>query len=134
MVPPRSPLPQRHGLDAAWVRTLDLDSSRPDPWPTMGAWLHERLSDFVNVTGFLAEERFVYESGAPVVGSAPYLPCTFVWFHRDRPDETVVPGRIHVIHRDERIVVVDKPAFLSTIPRGRHVLQSVVVRLRAELG
>jgi len=99
----------------------------------MGAWLHERLPEFVDVTGFLAEQRFVYESGAPVVGSAPYLPCTFVWFHRDRPDETAVPGQIHVIHRDERIVVVDKPAFLSTIPRGRHVLQSVVVRLRAKL-
>jgi len=31
-------------------------------------------------------------------------------------------------------VVVDKPAFLSTIPRGKHVQQSVVVRLRDELG
>ncbi len=100
----------------------------------MGAWLHERLSEFVDVTGFLARGRFVSETGIPVVGSAPYLPRTFVWFHRDRPDETVVPGQIPVIHRDERIVVVDKPAFLSTIPRGRHVLQSVVVRLRAELG
>jgi tRNA pseudouridine32 synthase/23S rRNA pseudouridine746 synthase len=30
--------------------------------------------------------------------------------------------------------VVDKPPFLSSIPRGRHVTQSVVVRLRAELG
>ncbi len=37
------------------------------------------------------------------------------------------------MHRDERIVVVDKPAFLSTIPRGRHVQQSLVVRLRDEL-
>ena len=30
--------------------------------------------------------------------------------------------------------MVDKPAFLSSIPRGRHVRQSVVVRLRDELG
>jgi tRNA pseudouridine32 synthase/23S rRNA pseudouridine746 synthase len=30
-------------------------------------------------------------------------------------------------------VVIDKPPFLSSIPRGRHVVQSVVVRLRAEL-
>ncbi len=99
----------------------------------MGAWLDERLSEFVDVAGFLARERFVYESGAAVTGLDAYRPTTFVWFHRDLAEETVVPGPIHVIYRDDRIVVIDKPAFLSTIPRGRHVVQSVVVRLRAEL-
>ena len=38
-----------------------------------------------------------------------------------------------VLHRDERLVVFDKPHFLSTIPRGRHVLQSAVVRARESL-
>jgi tRNA pseudouridine32 synthase/23S rRNA pseudouridine746 synthase len=127
-------LPQRHGLDAAWVCTPEWDRARPHPWPTMGAWLLERLAEFVDVAGFLAGERFAYQSGAPVIGSDPYGPQTFVWFHRDLAEETVVPGTIHVVHRDDRIVVVDKPAFLSSIPRGRHVVQSVVVRLRAELG
>ncbi|MET0933321.1 MAG: pseudouridine synthase [Mycetocola sp.] len=133
-MPPRSPLPQRLGLDPAWMRTPDLDRSRPDPWPTMGAWLQERLSAFLDVSAFLADGRFVYEAGRPVAAGDPYRPHTFVWFHRDLRVEASVPGRIHVVHRDERIVVVDKPAFLSTIPRGRHVAQSVVVRLRAELG
>ncbi|MEB0264960.1 pseudouridine synthase [Cryobacterium sp. 10I5] len=133
-MPPRSPLPQRHGLDAAWVCTPERDPSRPQPWSTMGAWLAERLAEFVDVTGFLVGERFAYETGTPVVSSDPYRPHTFVWFHRDLAAEAVVPGTIHVIHRDERLVVIDKPAFLSTIPRGRHVVQSVVVRLRAELG
>ncbi|MCI4658865.1 pseudouridine synthase [Cryobacterium zhongshanensis] len=133
-MPPRSPLPQRHGLDAAWVCTPELDPARPQPWPTMGAWLSERLPEFVDVPGFLAGERFAYATGTPVAGNDSYQPHTFVWFHRDLAEEAVVPGTVHVIHRDERLVVVDKPAFLSTIPRGRHVLQSVVVRLRAELG
>jgi tRNA pseudouridine32 synthase/23S rRNA pseudouridine746 synthase len=100
----------------------------------MGAWLGERLSEFLDVAEFLADGRFVYGSGAPVVGQDPYQAHTFVWFHRDLRQEAVVPGEMHVVHRDERIVVVDKPPFLSTIPRGRHVQQSVVVRLRAELG
>ena len=133
-MPPPSPLPQRHGLDAAWVCTPEGDRARSQPWPTMGAWLLERLPEFVDVAGFLVGERFVYQSGAPVVGSDPYAPHTFVWFHRDLADETFVPGIIHVVHRDARLVVIDKPAFLSSIPRGRHVVQSVVVRLRAELG
>ena len=99
----------------------------------MGDWLRTRLSEFIDVDGFLAEKRFVYESGEPAAGDDAYRPHTFVWFHRDLRDEASVPGKIHVVHRDERIVVIDKPPFLSTIPRGRHVQQSVVVRLRAEL-
>jgi tRNA pseudouridine32 synthase/23S rRNA pseudouridine746 synthase len=133
-VPPRSPLPQRHGLDAAWMRTPDHDVEQPRPWPTMGEWLLSRLQEFVDVDDFLGDGRFVYEDGRAVHGGDPYSPHTFVWFHRDLEDEALVPGEIHIVHRDERIVVIDKPPFLSTIPRGRHVQQSVVVRLRDELG
>jgi tRNA pseudouridine32 synthase/23S rRNA pseudouridine746 synthase len=99
----------------------------------MGAWLTERLGESVPVARFLSDGRFVYQGGACVDGSDPYRPTTFVWFHRDLADEPVVPGPIHLVYRDDRIVVIDKPPFLSSIPRGRHVVQSVVVRLRAEL-
>lgn len=100
----------------------------------MGAWLCHRLPERVDVARMLADERFVYEDLRSVRDDDPYLPHTFVWFHRDLRDEVAVPGALHVIYRDDRIVVVDKPAFLATIPRGQHVQQSVVVRLRAELG
>ena len=132
-MPPRSPLPPRHGLDAAWVRTPDADPTHAFRWPTMGDWLEDRLSERVDVSGFLAAGRFVDETGTAVNARAPYRSCAFVWFHRDLADEAVVPGPIHVIHQDERIVVVDKPAFLSTIPRGRHVVQSLVVKVREQL-
>ncbi|GEL96353.1 pseudouridylate synthase [Cellulomonas composti] len=99
----------------------------------MGAWLRHRLAEHVDVAGLLAAERLVDEDGRPVRDDDPYRPALHVWFHRDLPDEAAVPGVVHVVHRDERLVVVDKPPFLSTIPRGKHVLQSVVVRLRAEL-
>ena len=134
-MPPRSPLPQRHGLDAAWVCTPERErpgQSAPT-WPDMGSWLQERLGASVRVAEFLVAERFVYESGEPVAATDRYRPNTFVWFHRDLADEPVVPGPIHLVYRDERIVVIDKPPFLSSIPRGRHVVQSVVVRLRAQL-
>lgn len=133
-MPPRSPLPPRHGLGAAWLRTPDRDLSRPAPWATMGVWLRHRLPERVDVAAMLADERFVYDSALPVEEDDPYRPHTFIWFHRDLPVEAAVPGEIHIVHRDERLIVVDKPAFLSSIPRGRHVRQSVVVRLRDELG
>ncbi|MDM8085286.1 pseudouridine synthase [Cellulomonas cellasea] len=133
-MPPRSPLPARHGLSAAWLRTPDRDRSRPDEWATMGQWLRHRLPEHVDVPAMLAQQRFVDEAGRAVREDDPFAPHQFVWFHRDLRDEPEVTAPIHVVHRDERLVVVDKPAFLSSIPRGRHVMQSVVVRMRAELG
>ncbi|MET0789527.1 MAG: pseudouridine synthase [Cellulomonas sp.] len=133
-MPPRSPLPARHGLSAAWLRTPDRDRSRADAWSTMGEWLRDRLPSHVDVADMLEQGRFVDEGGAAVRADDPYGPHRFVWFHRDLREEPEVTAPIHVVHRDERLVVVDKPAFLSSIPRGRHVRQSVVVRLRSELG
>lgn len=100
----------------------------------MRDWLHEKLGKFIDVNEFIADERFVFASGAAVTSQDPYRANTFIWFHRDLPHEIPVPGEMPIIYRDERLVVVDKPPFLSTIPRGRHIVQSVVVRLRAELG
>ena len=45
-----------------------------------------------------------------------------------------MPFPIGIVYRDERIVVVDKPHFLATIPRGRHVVETALVRLRHDLG
>jgi tRNA pseudouridine32 synthase/23S rRNA pseudouridine746 synthase len=100
----------------------------------MGEWLRQRFPERVDVPAMLAGGRFVYADLRPVQDADPYVANTFLWFHRDLRDEAAVPGRMQVLHRDERIVVIDKPSFLSTIPRGQHVTQSVVVRLRADLG
>ena len=100
----------------------------------MGDWLRDRLPAHVDVADMLEHGRFVDEDGRAVRADDPYGPHRFVWFHRDLREEPEVTAPIHVVHRDERLVVVDKPPFLSSIPRGRHVQQSVVVRLRAQLG
>jgi tRNA pseudouridine32 synthase/23S rRNA pseudouridine746 synthase len=100
----------------------------------MGEWLRDHLDDRVDVSRLLAARRFVYGDGRAVVDGDPYRVHVFVWFHRDLREEPEVPGELVVVHRDERVVVVDKPAFLSTVPRGNHVTQSLVVRLRDELG
>lgn len=130
-MPPPSPLPLRHGLKPAWVRTPDRDAGT---WDSMRGWLHHKLDERVDVDRLLTEARFVYADARPVRAEDRYAPYTFVWFHRDLRDEPEVPGEVTVLHQDERIVVVDKPPFLSSIPRGNHVLQSVVVRMREALG
>nr|NLI50169.1 pseudouridylate synthase [Propionibacterium sp.] len=133
-MPPRSPLPQRHGVDAAWVRTPDHNPDAPAPWATMGAFLADRLAPHAPVAEMLAGGAFVDAAGRPWTGAEPYRPHTFVWFHRPLAPEPVVPFPVEVLHADERIVVVDKPPFLATTPRGTHVRESVLTRLRTSLG
>lgn len=61
-------------------------------------------------------------------------PGASVYLYRDLPDEVEVPFDIPVLYRDDDLVVIDKPHFLATMPRGRHVAQTAVVRLRRSLG
>lgn len=80
------------------------------------------------------------DAGEIVTGSGPLGPdsafvgSTTLFLHREPPDEAEVPFPVEILHRDDDLVVVDKPHFLATIPRGRHVRQTVLVRLRHELG
>ena len=71
--------------------------------------------------------------GSPVTASTVLSPLSDVWLYRDLPDEVPVPFDIPVLHRDDDIVVVDKPHFLATMPRGGHVVQTALVRLRRSL-
>ncbi|MGV9287005.1 RluA family pseudouridine synthase [Streptomyces sp. NPDC003719] len=129
--PPPSPLPQRHGVDPVRVRLPAAGS-----WATVREHLVERLSGAGagTVEGMFDAGRIVGADGRPVAADAPYEPGLYVWFHRDLPPEVPVPFPLEVVHRDEHIVVVDKPHFLATTPRGGHVTETALARLRRELG
>jgi tRNA pseudouridine32 synthase/23S rRNA pseudouridine746 synthase len=76
----------------------------------------------------------VVDQDGVVLDPASVLPAgTSAYLYRDLRDEVPVPFDIPVLHRDDDIVVVDKPHFLATMPRGRHVAQTALVRLRREL-
>jgi tRNA pseudouridine32 synthase / 23S rRNA pseudouridine746 synthase len=69
-----------------------------------------------------------------VVDVTTVLPAgAHVYMYREVRNEVAVPFDIPVLYRDDDIVVVDKPHFLATMPRGRHVAQTALVRLRREL-
>ncbi|MEU2543746.1 RluA family pseudouridine synthase [Streptomyces iakyrus] len=127
---PPSPLPQRHGVDPVRVRLPAAGT-----WRTVREHLVERLSGAGAgvVDGMFDAGRIVGADGRPVTVDAPYVPGLFVWFHRDLPDEVPVPFPLEVVHRDEHIVVADKPHFLATTPRGSHVAETALARLRREL-
>ncbi|AIJ21359.1 pseudouridine synthase [Amycolatopsis methanolica] len=124
--PPPSPLPPRDGVNAARIRTP------PDgPWDTIRDYLVRKLTklDPAVIDGMLAEGAIVGVDG-PIDARTPFTPSTFLWFHRDRGDEVPVPFELTVLHEDDVLLVVDKPHFLATTPRGGHVRETALVRLR----
>ncbi|KWX26085.1 pseudouridine synthase [Mycolicibacterium wolinskyi] len=115
-----APLPVRDGLGPARVRVhggrlVDEFERR------FGAGAKVRAGEVFSVDGAVLDESTVLPAGA------------HVYLYRELPDEVVVPFDIPVLYRDDDIVVVDKPHFLATMPRGSHVAQTALVRLRREL-
>lgn len=132
-MPPRSPLPQRHGLDAAWVRTPDTYEGGEPPWATMRDFLMERLPARAMVADMLEAGDLVDQAGRALTGDEPFRTHTFVWFHRALAPESRVPFPLEVLEANERFVVVDKPHFMATTPRGAHVTETALVKLRLSL-
>jgi tRNA pseudouridine32 synthase / 23S rRNA pseudouridine746 synthase len=129
---PPSPLPPRHGVDAQRFRM-----PQGGPWPTLRDHLVERLAPGLaahEVDRMLAAGEFVDAGGRAVAPGAPFVPQSVVWAHRDLPSEVAHPEEPVVLHGDERIVVVDKPHAMATMPRGRHVVQSALARTRVLTG
>ncbi|MEU6128089.1 pseudouridine synthase [Saccharopolyspora sp. NPDC047091] len=125
----RSPLPQRDGLDAARLRTPDAGS-----WATMRDHLVDRLPIPADeVDRMLREERVADRHGRFVDATTPFAPGDLLWLRREPPVEVPVPFEPEVLHRDEHLLVVDKPHFLATTPRGGHVAETALVRLRRRL-
>ena len=76
----------------------------------------------------------VFSADGMVLDARTEMPAgSFVYHYRDLPDEVDVPFDMPVLYRDENLVVVDKPHFLATMPRGSHIAQTALVRLRREL-
>ncbi|MGC1154009.1 pseudouridine synthase, partial [Mycobacterium sp.] len=77
----------------------------------------------------------VVDQNGVVLEPTTVLPAgAVVYLYRKLPGEVAVPFDIPVLYQDEDIVVADKPHFMSTMPRGRHVVQTALIRLRRQLG
>lgn len=118
-----APLPPRDGLGPARVRLRG---------GSVLVELADRFGDAVAAKVLAGE--VVCADGQVVTASTVLPPNSHVYMYRELPDEVEVPFDIPVLYRDENIVVVDKPHFLATMPRGGHVAQTATVRLRRELG
>jgi tRNA pseudouridine32 synthase/23S rRNA pseudouridine746 synthase len=123
---PAAPLPVRDGLNPTRFR-LPAEG----PWPTVVAYLRDGFRG--EITGLehkLATRELVDEAGAVIDETSPFVPLGSVYLYRDPLPEKRVPYEIEVLYEDDDLLVIDKPHFLATTPRGSFIVESATVRLR----
>lgn len=126
----QSPLPVRDGVNATRLRLPD-----EGPWDTAMDYMMHRWGH-IDPQGI--EDRFdageiVGEGGVPLTRHTRLEDHTFIWYYRTLPPETRLPVEIGILHRDDHLLVVDKPHFLPTTPGGTYIQESALVRLRNQL-
>ena len=130
----RPPLPVRDGLNPTRL-VLPHDPEVVARFPFALDYLLDRFrADEARLLEKLALGEIVTGRGASLTPTTPYEPRGFLYLYRDPPPhEDPIPFEPEVLHRDENLLVVDKPHFLATMPRGRWVRQTALVRLRVAL-
>lgn len=104
-------------------------------WGSVADFLVDRTGDEPGVWRRIRSREVLLDDGTVVRASTTYRPGRSAYLYRDLPEEVPVPWKLTVLLRDQEtgLLAVDKPPFLATMPRGAHVVQSAVVRLRRDL-
>lgn len=129
-----APLPIRDGLNASRVRSPEGGATALEliTAAVMGQRHRHPDDDEQAINERFRLGEVVDRLSRPISPDQFLTAGTDVWFHRIPAPEPTLAGPMPVIFEDEDLVVVDKPAFLATIPRGRHITETAVVRLRRE--
>lgn len=123
-------LPTRDGVgpsqvalpEGPWRAMLDFLVAR---FPAIGAgeWVAR-----------MARGDVVDGRGQPVSPQQAYEPHGRLFYYRSVPDEAVNTAQAQILFEDELLVVADKPHFLPVTPSGSYLQQTLLVRLRRQLG
>ncbi|ETF02798.1 ribosomal large subunit pseudouridine synthase A [Advenella kashmirensis W13003] len=125
-----APLPVKNGVAPSRVYLPR------ETWPDLISFL---LHKFPHMDADVLRERLgngdmVDTTGKPYALNSPFVPDSWLWYYREVPVETVVPFDIDILYQDELLIAIDKPHFMASIPGGRHLHQTALVRLRDQLG
>lgn len=127
-----APLPPRDGVDATRVvLRFDADTTVGEAILSTPAGAGLTVADLASRA---AAGELVDVDGRRADPGEPSKLQRAIYFYRDLPDEVAIPFELEILHADADVIVVDKPHFLATMPRGRHVTQTALVRLRRQFG
>ena len=100
------------------------------PWPSPAAFLAARLRPGIDWAQRIAQGHVLDQHGQPVTACTRCEEGVVFWYWRSLPPEPRVPFDVTLLHQCEHLVVVDKPHFLAVTPGGRHLQETVLVRLK----
>ena len=106
------------------------------PWTTVLDFLAERLPT-VSRQAWAARMHngeVLDEQGHAVHAEQPYASGTHLFYYRHIADEPDLPVQERIVFQDDHLVVADKPHFMPVTPGGQYVRQSLLVRLKRQLG
>ncbi len=123
-------IPTRDGVSPSCI------ALPPGPWATVLDFLTDRLST-VSRQAWDARIRngeVLDEHGHAVHAEQPYASGTRLFYYRHIADEPDLPVQERIVFQDDHLVVADKPHFMPVTPGGQYVRQSLLVRLKRQLG
>jgi len=120
------PLPVRDGVAPSY---LWITEDRPGG---MLAFLHERFPEIAGPSWAerLARGDVVDAKGVALDADSHVRQGMRIWYYREIEHETPVPFEETVLFQDAHLLVADKPHFLPTIPTGRFLRETLLVRLK----
>lgn len=86
-------------------------------------WLH-RLQ-----TGAVLDQH-----GMALSADAAYRSNSKIFYYRQLQHEAVIPFDATILFQDDYLIAVDKPHFLPVTPAGRYLHETVLIRLKNQLG
>lgn len=131
-----APLPIRDGLNATRARVpLTSITAWDFLWHLISTQRHRHPNDNEDAL----QERFdagevVLRNGTRLQPRSILSEGQDVYFYRMPAKETPVPYDIPILFEDHNLLVVDKPPFMATMPRARHIVETATVRLRRITG
>lgn len=128
--PPLPKLPTRDGVSPSCVGLPAGD------WPTITDFLVQRFPAIARDVWLdrMQHGLVVDELGEAVTPGRPYRGHLRVYYYRALPTEPRIPFEATVLFQDAHLVVADKPHFLPVTPSGHYLQETLLVRLKNQLG
>ena len=121
--------PPRDGVGASTVQLPE------GPWTLVLDFLAEQFPGIGTQAwqSRMARGLVIDAQGQPLSPGSPYRPGGRLHYYRELEQETPVPFEAELLYRDEHLLVADKPHFLPVVPAGRHLQETLLLRLRRQL-
>jgi tRNA pseudouridine32 synthase / 23S rRNA pseudouridine746 synthase len=105
-------------------------------WPLLIQYLVERFNTLSRdelLRRMLCGD-IIGDKGEPLLPDEPYTAHRRIFYYRQVPTEKLIPFQETIIFQDDQILVADKPPFLTVLPAGKHLQETLLVRLRKSTG